>query len=142
MKSNEYTPDMFHQTNPPTELKSVVLGRLNSRKGKPLPEKTPEEKRDAGVKLSSDNSGEIWKEYAIGFIKDYLKNHHNLFCDDLWSAGLAIPSSPRGLGAVIKHASREGWIQEQTTNGCILARPSVRSNLALSRVWKSNLYVS
>ena len=29
--------DKYHQTNPPTELKSVVLGRKNSRKGASSP---------------------------------------------------------------------------------------------------------
>ena len=27
--------DKYHQTNPPTELKSAVMGRENSRKGSP-----------------------------------------------------------------------------------------------------------
>jgi hypothetical protein len=32
MKKKQYKPDRYHQTNPPCELKSVVLGRQGSKK--------------------------------------------------------------------------------------------------------------
>lgn len=99
-------------------------------------------KRDAGIAHAAMGSGERWRGYAIAFLKRYLETHATLFVDDLWTAGLQKPHSPRALGAVIQHASRYGWcVQVKTPDGCIAARPSVRSNMQLKPVWRSRLYV-
>ena len=96
-------------------------------------------KRDDGIQQSSKHSGDTWKDEAISFVRDYLSKNPTLFVDSLWKAGLRRPSSPRALGAVMQHARREGWMEEQESNGCILARPSATSNMQLKRVWKSRI---
>ena len=97
-------------------------------------------KRDNGISQSSEHSGEEWKEEAISFVRSYLIEHPTLFVDHLWDNGLSRPDSPRALGAVIQHAQKEGWIKEQTVNGCVLARPSTSSNMQLKRVWVSLIF--
>jgi len=98
-------------------------------------------KRDAGVSRAAIAAGDNWRTYAIAFLKRYLQTHATMFVDDLWRAGLAEPKSPRALGAVIQHASRFGWcVQVKTADGCIAARPSVRSNMQLKPVWRSQLF--
>lgn len=99
------------------------------------------DKRDTGIQVSSENSGVDWKEYAINFVRTYLKIHPSLFVDDLWKSGLDEPSSPRALGSVIQHAAKAEWITEQQVNGAILAQPSIRSNGQLKRIWKSELFI-
>lgn len=97
-------------------------------------------KRDHGIQVSSDNSGEKWKKYALGFVKRHLTKHKELFVDDLWECGLKEPVSPRALGAVLKIAAKKGWMKRRTFAGCVLAMPSDRSNGQLKAVWKSNIY--
>lgn len=96
-------------------------------------------KRDEGVQQSSEHSGREWKDEAISFVRSYLLTHPTLFVDSLWDEGLRLPDSPRALGAVIQHARKEGWMEEQTADGCILARPSKSSNMQLKRVWMSRI---
>jgi hypothetical protein len=45
-----HKPDQFHQTNPPCELKSVVLGRMGTKKRKPSKERGC----DGKMKITSD----------------------------------------------------------------------------------------
>ena len=66
--------------------------------------------------------------------------HETMHVDDLWSAGLKKPDSPRGLGTVIQEARRREWIEHIKANGGVVARPSVRSNLQLKAVWRSRIY--
>lgn len=100
---------------------------------------TARAKRDTGIHQSSEHSGEAWKDEAISFVRDYLLQSPTLFVDALWEAGLRRPNSPRALGAVMQHARKKGWMEEQEVNGCILARPSASSNMQLKRVWKSRI---
>ena len=96
-----------------------------------------------GIALSSENAGEQWKMDALRFVRWYLQTHPTLFVDDLWSAGLQEPSSPRALGAVLQHAARDNWMSEQVDEeGHILAHRSTRSNGQLKRVWKSEIFVN
>lgn len=97
------------------------------------------DKRDQGIEQSSETAGIEWKEYAIAFLRYYCQTHMEVFVDNLWRDGLKKPNSPRALGAVMQHAVKEGWLVEQKVNGCVLARPSVRSNMQLKRVWRSTL---
>lgn len=96
--------------------------------------------REQGVECSSRVAGPEWKDYAVEFVRGYLVAHRTLFVDDLWSTGLRVPESPRALGAVIQEVVKAGWMEERRHDGSILAKPSVRSNLQLKRVWKSRLY--
>lgn len=94
-----------------------------------------------GIRTAAENSGDAWTICALEFVRRYLTTHPELFTDDLWSAGLPEPRSPRALGAVLQAAARKRWMEEQRTPaGNIAARPSARSNGQLKRVWKSNLF--
>jgi len=97
-------------------------------------------KAEAGIKSSSEHSGEKWKDQAILFVYCHLMHNETLFCDDLWNSGLKRPASPRALGAVMRHALQLNWISEQTSGGNIMAKRSESSNGQLKRVWRSNLY--
>ena len=99
-------------------------------------------KAQQGIDQSSAASGEWWKVRAKAFIHGYLRDSKTMFVDDLWDAGLPVPTSKRALGHVIQWFARYGYIESQVTdNDEILARPSTASNGQLKRVWKSNLYV-
>lgn len=107
----------------------------------PPPKRTvAESARDAGIAASEKTCGDEWREYAIEFLKSFLRTHATMHVDQLWEAGLRRPKSPRGLGAVIQFAATEGWMEKQESHGCVLARPSTNSNMQLKPVWRSNLY--
>ena len=101
--------------------------------------KANEAKKQA-IEQSADASGEAWQDYAREFVKCYCENHSEVFCDDIWQAGLVKPVSPRAFGAVMQYAIREGWIVPMTRDYYTLARPSVRSNMQLKAVYRSTLY--
>lgn len=96
-------------------------------------------RRDRGIRESSEHSGEEWKADSIKIVYHYLRNHRTLFVDDLWTY-LSKPPSPRALGAVMQHAARKGWMEQQKVGGCILARPSKASNGQLKAEWQSLIY--
>lgn len=97
-------------------------------------------RREDGIARSQRAAGADWSERALAFVREYLRTHATLFVDDLWSAGLEEPTSPRALGAVMLTAQRRGWMAEYRHGEWIYARPSVRSNGQLKRVWRSHLY--
>ena len=92
-----------------------------------------------GMAQAAQSAGDEWKQYALLFLRDYLRQNETLFVDDLWDAGLREPKSPRALGAVIQNAVRNEWIEEIWTRDGVAARPSKRSNMQLKRVWRSQL---
>ena len=99
------------------------------------------ERRDLGMERAATKAGDDWTEYAKAFVRDYLRTHTTMFCDDLWTAGMVRPSSPRGLGQIMRHAQLAGWCSLQVDRqGCILAKRSTSSNLTLKPVWRSHLY--
>ena len=104
-----------------------------------LQEYAARQEAQRGIKQAAQSAGETWKEYALGFLHDYLCGNQGLFVDDLWDSGLREPSSPRALGAVIQEASRRGWIEEIQTPEGVAARPSRRSNMQLKRVWRARI---
>ena len=91
--------------------------------------------RDAGIDRAVATSGPEWLEYAIEFVHQFCRDRVEVFCDDIWDAGLARPESPRAFGQVMKHAIRSGWIVKTDR-----ARPSRSSNLALRQVYTSTIY--
>ena len=99
-----------------------------------------EVERDAGIARSAETAGDVWAVQALDFLHRYLTAHASMFVDDLWDAGLPEPSSGRALGAVIQTAARNGWIEQATHDGMILARPSIRSHLSLKPVWRSCIH--
>lgn len=95
--------------------------------------------RDQGIERSSDTAGREWFETAVTAIRRYLENHKTMHVDDLWRM-LDAPykGDGRALGAAMKHASKEGWMEPiVTAEGYIAAKPSVRSNYQLKAVWRS-----
>ena len=99
------------------------------------------ERRDNGIQMSSEASGEEWSEYAIEFVRNYLIRNSTLHVDALWQAGLSVPVSQRALGGVMQHVIRSGWVTKiVTTEGYTAAMPSMSSNQQLKPVWRSMLF--
>ena len=80
-------------------------------------------------------AAEEWKAEADEFIHRYLRANRTLFCDDLWTAGLREPSSPRALGPRLQRASKAGWMRKTGEY-----RPSTHSHGTVKPVWESLLY--
>ena len=102
--------------------------------------KIAEHQRDDGIQRSRDSSGEEWHEYALEFVRQYLRRNRTLHVDQLWRAGLQEPTSPRALGAVMQEAAKRNWITAIRAHGGTVARPSTRSNMQLKPLWKSELF--
>ena len=108
-----------------------------------------QQRAQAGIERSATTAGQQWHNDAVDALANYLDHHQTMFVDDLWPH---LPTQPdgkqsgRALGAVIRHAARQGWITKQhATNGQpqdIVCRPSTRSNLSPKPVWLSTLYRS
>lgn len=80
-------------------------------------------------------AGEDWMDYAVGFLRRYLETHAEMHCDDLWANGLEKGDQPKALGAVIRHAVREGWMEATGEY-----RASRTSNYSAKPVWRSLLH--
>ena len=94
-----------------------------------------------GIELSAKASGQDWAEYALKFLYWYLWHNKTMHVDDLWTAGLVTPVSPRALGAVVKQAATNGWMRmNKTEEGYIIGKPSKSSHDTIKAVWLSNLY--
>lgn len=92
------------------------------------------------IEDSAESCGDQWINYAIAFLKWFLERHDTMHVDELWDAGLQEPKSPRGLGLVIQHAARNGWMEKITAGeDMVCCRPSVRSNGQMKAVWRSRL---
>lgn len=94
-----------------------------------------EARKEAGMTAAAEHSGEDWQTYAREFLRRYCATHCEVFCDDVWAAGLERPESPRAFGAVMHHAIREGWIVATDQ-----ARPSHQSNNQRRTVYRSRLH--
>jgi len=92
------------------------------------------DRRDTGIAAAVYAAGD-WVAYATEYVHAYLIDHHYLFVDDVWTHGLARPTSPRAFGQVMKTALRNGWMTKTSE-----ARPSVNSNLSLRSVYRSTIY--
>jgi hypothetical protein len=97
--------------------------------------------KEEGIELSAKASGQDWAEYALKFLYWYLWYNKTMHVDDLWTAGLVTPVSPRALGAVVKQAATNGWMRmNKTEEGYIIGKPSKSSHDTIKAVWLSNLY--
>ena len=94
-------------------------------------------RRDDGIDRAVQHTGWPWVVYANGFLHKYLSDHREMFCDDVWAAGLIRPESPRAFGQVVKNALAAGWM-EPTGN----VRKSANSNMSLRMVYRSLIYPS
>ena len=91
--------------------------------------------REEGMTRVDAATADTWKTEADDFIYRYLLTHRELFCDDLWAAGLPEPPSPRALGPRMLKASKAGWMRKTDR-----VRPSVRSHMTGKPVWLSLIY--
>jgi len=91
--------------------------------------------RSEGIAQVAAGADPNWASDAYDFIAEYAKTHPDVFCDDLWEAGLEMPREPRALGPVMLKASRDGLISPSGNY-----RPSVHSKMGVKSVWKSNVY--
>lgn len=90
--------------------------------------------RDLGMDRAELAAGP-WNDEAFAFVRTYLEAHAELFCDDLWAAGLSEPPNAKALGPVILRAAREG-LMEKSGN----YRPSVSSHGIPKPVWRSLIF--
>ncbi len=89
-----------------------------------------------GITSSAETAGALWRSQAVDFVMAYAKTHAEVFCDDLWSAGLPPSDSDRALGWVLRHLSRSGVL---VNSG--VTRPSQRSNNSSAKVvWRSAIF--
>lgn len=91
--------------------------------------------RDLALSAVADNSPIGWQESALTFVESYLREHRELFVDDLWSAGLSEPRDMRAVGPLLRKAARAGLMRRTDRS-----RPSVRSHLAHKPIWESLIY--
>jgi hypothetical protein len=91
--------------------------------------------RDVGMARVDRAADAAWKEAAWQFLLAYAATHEEIFCDDLWEAGLPPTDTPRALGPLMRQAVREGVLAP--TGGY---RLSVSSHLNAKSVWRSLLY--
>lgn len=128
-----HNPNKMRQIPPPQEpdLFTIQKARLLAE---------AEAAAERGIRRSAEHSGDEWAGRALEFLRTYLLEHEEMFVDDLWDAGLEEPESLRALGAVIKKAADEGWMQRIRAGEDYRARPSKRSNMQLKPVWRSLIY--
>jgi len=118
----------------------VICVKCKQTIGEPPPIASTHEaqrKQEIGLGRAVTKSGPEWVKYAIEFLHQYAREHLEVFCDDIWLAGLERPESPRAFGQVMKHAIREGWIVKHGEG-----RPSRQGNLSVRPVYRSTLWKS
>jgi hypothetical protein len=93
------------------------------------------ERQADGINRAVQHAGQTWVDYATSFVWQYLTDHAELFCDDVWAAGLVRPESPRAFGQVMKRALRDGWMVATDRS-----RRSVNSNLSIRTVYRSTIH--
>ena len=47
-----------------------------------------------GMEQAAQSAGDEWKQYALLFLRDYLRQNETLFVDDLGMPGYASPKAP------------------------------------------------
>ena len=94
-------------------------------------------RQDDGIWRAVQHAGEPWVDYATRYVYCYLAEHRELFCDEVWAAGLVRPESPRAFGQIVKNALAAGWM-EPTGN----VRKSANSNMSLRMVYRSLIYTT
>lgn len=92
-------------------------------------------KRDRAVERVEANADELWKAEAWSFMLRFCEEHAEVFCDDLWDAGLPRPREARAIGPLMMRARKAGLIAPTGQS-----RPSVRSHLSSKPVWRSLVY--
>ena len=114
---------------PPSARPKIIAAWRNKTMDEAL------EDRDLAIVQVDENADKAWRTYANEFIYEYATKNPKVFVDDLWKAGLEPPREPRALGARIRHAVAEGWIENSGRS-----RPSVHSHGGLKPVWASNVW--
>lgn len=92
-------------------------------------------RRSEGMRSAEDNVDEQWYRGAVAFITKHARGSEEIFCDDLWKAGLEIPREARALGPVIMQCVRDGVLERSGRY-----RASTASNMTPKPVWRSLLY--
>lgn len=65
-------------------------------------------RRAEGMRNAEEGVDEVWYRAAVAFVTRYCRKNEEMFCDDLWKAGLTIPREARALGPVIMQCARAG----------------------------------
>jgi hypothetical protein len=91
--------------------------------------------RSDGMRRAEDHVDEQWFKDAVRFVTRYCRTSEELFCDDLWTAGLAVPREARALGPVIMQCVRDGVMERSGKY-----RPSTGSNMTPKPVWRSLVF--
>lgn len=128
-------PDLFSPPLPTED--DIVRGGLAAARAaleNPARAKSIRERDDAIAQVDA-NAPDLWKHEAWSFICAYLERHPELFCDDLWDAGMPEPPNRRALGPLMQRAARER-LMEKTGR----YRPSVSSHQIPKDVWRSLIY--
>jgi hypothetical protein len=95
--------------------------------------------RDEAIERVEKHAAERWKVAALGAVRSVAARRPLFASDEVWrqipdDAGK--PHEPRAMGAVMRRAVREGWI-EPTDDFKPTAR--VAAHRRPQRIWRSNL---
>lgn len=91
--------------------------------------------RDIAIDRADQAAPEKWKETALQLVHRLARIKDTLTTDDLWEL-LDHPPEPRAMGAIMRRASKNGWIQP--TNMIVNSKRPQCHARAL-RVWRSQI---
>jgi hypothetical protein len=93
--------------------------------------------RDQALKQVEEHAAPEWKDRALEAVHATALVMESFTVDDVWRIGRLDPTREnRAMGAVMRNAVREGWIENTH-----MTRPSsLRSHLAPRTVWRSLIY--
>ena len=94
--------------------------------------------RDEGIQRADDHADPDWKDAALEAVHQTALALYEFIVDDVWERLGSRPAEGRAMGAVMKKAVSEGWIE--ATN---LYKPSVQPQCHANprRVWRSKVWV-
>lgn len=128
---------LFDPPDPTTaERMKARIADARARLSRPSALAAARRDRDIGmglVELAGEESG--WNAYCDAFIVDYLLSRAELFCDDLWAAGLIKPPNMKALGPRIRAAARAGLMRKSGRT-----RPSILSKMGHKPIWLSLIF--
>lgn len=92
-----------------------------------------ESERDIAIERVEHAAPADWKDSALTLVEALAKRTDTITTDDLWSL-LDHPPEPRAMGAIMKRAQKNGWI-EPTDRIKKSERPECHARPI--RVWRS-----
>ena len=95
--------------------------------------------RNEAIDLAEAGRTKLWREHALEAVRRCAQEHQFLTADDVWQhlAPRQRKGESRAMGAIMRHAVREGWIAG--TNEFVHSA-RVTSHAARVMKWRSLIY--